>query len=256
MLDAQQKETPMEVSALNTLIPNENQATKEQIRIYQSMIGSLMYAMTQTRPDLAFAVSLLSRFAANPNLAHTKAAHRVLRYLKATRTLGITYNGSKSGFFGYSDSDWAGDPHSRRSTSGYVFFLYGGAITWKSTRQKAVTVSSTEAEYYGLTNAAKEAAWLRKLLIELQYTGEDIEPTHIYGDNQGSLALSEDAKAHQRMKHVDVQYHYIRQQVQENRVSLSYIETQRMVADGMTKPLTAVKHATFVKMLGLEDWSR
>jgi hypothetical protein len=133
--------------------------------------------------------------------------------------------------------------------------LYGGAITWRSTRQKAVTVSSTEAEYYGLTNAAKEAAWLRKLLRQLQYSGSDIEPTLIHGDNQSSLALAEDAKSHQRTKHVDIQYHYIREQVNQNRVFVSYLETQKMVADGLTKPLTTAKHTEFVRMLGLEDWS-
>ena len=211
--------------------------------------------MTQTRPDLAFCVSFLSRFAANPSTAHMKAAKQTLQYLKATRTLGITYNGKKPGFYGYSDSDWAGDRATRRSTSGYLFYLYGGVITWRSTRQKAVTVSSTEAEYYGLTNAAKDAAWLRNLLTQLQYSGQDIEPTLIYGDNQSSLALAEDAKAHQRSKHVDIQYHYIRQQVQDKRVFLSYVETQQMVADGLTKPLTAAKHAIFIKMLGLEDWN-
>lgn len=255
MADTQRKETPMEASALNSLDSNPDQATKDQIQLYQSIVGSLMYLMTQTRPDLAFCVSFLSRFAANPSTAHMKAAKRTLQYLKATRTLGITYNGKKPGFYGYSDSDWAGDRATRRSTSGYLFYLYGGVITWRSTRQKAVTVSSTEAEYYGLTNAAKEAAWLRKLLTQLQYSGQDIEPTLIYGDNQSSLALAEDAKAHQRSKHVDIQYHYIRQQVQDKRVFLSYVETQQMVADGLTKPLTAAKHAIFIKMLGLEDWN-
>jgi hypothetical protein len=175
--------------------------------------------------------------------------------LQGTRTLGITFDGNKPGFHGYTDADWVGNVETRQSTSGYVYFLYGGAISWKSTRQKAVTLSSTESEYYGLSNAAREAAWLRLLLKELNYEGGDVKPTLIYGDNQGSLALAENPEFHQRTKHVDIQYHYIRQQVEEGNVQLAYKKTADMVADGMTKPLNGPKHAIFTKMLGLEEWN-
>jgi hypothetical protein len=214
-----------------------------------------MYAMTQTRPDIAFAVSLLSRFAHNPSQTHIKAAKRVIRYLKTTRTIGITYEGSKHGFYGYSDADWGGNIDTRQSTSGYVFFLFGGAISWRTTRQRVVALSSTESEYYGLTNAAREAKWLRSLLTELQYNGEDVLPTLIKGDNQGSLALSENPEHHQRTKHIDIQHHYIRNEVLNGNVALEYVPTANMAADGLTKPLSAQKHANFMDMLGMEEWS-
>jgi len=257
METAAPKSTPMEPNALKVLIKNTGKATPEDIRQYQSIIGSLMYAMTQTRLDLAFPVSLLSRFATNPSAAHMGAAKRVLKYLKHTRNLGITYNGhtEHGAFRGYSDADWAGDIETRSSTSAYVFFLFGAPITWKSSRQHTIALSSTESEYYGLTNAAKEAICLQTLLTELQYHGKEHVPTHIYGDNQSSLALAENPEYHQRTKHINIKYHFIRQQVENGAIHLSYIPTAQMVADGMTKPLLAVKHALFIQQLGLKDWT-
>jgi len=198
MEKAATKSTLMEPNALKVLVKNTRQATPEDIRLYQSIIRSLMYAMTQTRPNLAFPVSLLSRFAINLSTAHIGAAKRVLKYLKYTQHLGITYNGhtEHGAFRGYSDADWAGDIETRSSTSAYVFFLFSAPITWKSSRQHTIALSSTESEYYGLTNAAKEAIWLQTLLTELQYHGKEHVPTHIYGDNQSSLALAENPEYH------------------------------------------------------------
>jgi len=197
MNDAAGKSTPMETNALKILVKNTTTAPLDDITLYQSIIGSLMYAMTQTRPDLAFAVSLLSRFASNPSQAYIGAAKRVIRYLKNTRNLGITYNGSQNGDFrGYTDADWVGDHETRALTSAYVFFLFGGTITWKSSRQTTIALLSTESEYYGLTNAAKEAIWLQNLLTELEYEDDEHILTYIYGDNQSSLALAENPEYH------------------------------------------------------------
>lgn len=121
-------------------------STKDSILEYQSIIGSLMYAMVETRPDIAFAVSTLSRFSSNPNQHHLMAVQRVLRYLQGTKHLGITYGGGE-GLIGYTDADWAGDEETRRSTGGYIFTLYGGAISWSSKRQLSVALSSCESEY-------------------------------------------------------------------------------------------------------------
>jgi len=189
------KLTPMEVNSIRMLKANTEQASEENTKLFQSIIGSLMYTMIQTRPDIAFTICFLSRFLANPTAAHLQAAHRALRYLAHTKTLGITYNGRKKGFKGVSDSDWGADMDTRSSTSGYLFFLYGGVITWKSGRQKTVALSSTEAEYYGLSNATREALWLRSLLKSLGYD-EGLDPVVIEGDNQGSLALTENPEFH------------------------------------------------------------
>ena len=249
--------SPMEVSSLSSLIPNPGTATASDIKNYQSALGSLMYAMTQTRPDLAFAISVLSRFSHNPSPEHWKAMQRVLRYLQGTKTLGITYKGTNTkllNLHGYSDADYAGDITTRKSTSGYIFFMANGPVSWKATRQTVVTLSSTESEYYGLTNASKEAKWLHTLLAELDYTETDAVSILIYGDNQASLAWSENPEHHQRSKHVDIQWHYIRQAVANLSVKLSYISTKEMIADGLTKPLTTARHHIFVEQLGLQSY--
>ena len=144
-----------------------------------------MYAMTQTRLDLAFPVSLLLRFAINLSAAYIGAAKRVLKYLKHTQDLRITYNGhtEHGAFRGYLDADQAGDIKTQSLTSAYVFFLFSAPITQKSLRQHTIALLSTESKYYGLTNAAKEAIQLQTLLTELQYHGKEHVPTHIYRDN-------------------------------------------------------------------------
>jgi hypothetical protein len=134
---------------------------------YQQAVGSLMYAMMGTRPDIAFAVSVVSRFASNPDQSHWLAVQQIFRYLRGTIDYELVYSGSLSSLVGYTDSDWAGDTDTRRSTSGYIFNLGSGAITWSSKRQPTISLSICEAEYIRQTQATKEAVWLRNLLREL-----------------------------------------------------------------------------------------
>ena len=129
--------------------------------------------MTQTRPDIAFATSVVSRFAQNPGQEHLNAARQIIIYLYHTRFYAIQYGGGEMKLVGWSDSDYAGDATAAKSTSGYVFTLNGGPITWASKRQTVVALSSTEAEYIALSETAKEAAWLRLLLTELRVVGEN-----------------------------------------------------------------------------------
>jgi hypothetical protein len=258
--DAAPVYTPMEVSALNQMVPyNDGQATTSETKQYQSGVGSLMYPMTQSRPDLSFTVSVLSRFCHNPSPFHWKACQRAIIYFGNTKNLGITFSAQGIDgldYHGYSDSDYAGDADTRRSTSGYVFFMGNGPVSWKTARQHAVTLSSTEAEYYALTEAAKEAKWHQALLDEIKYTGTDAHPTLLYGDNTGSLALAENPEHHGRAKHIDVRQHYIRQEVENGSIELSYVPTDQMAADGFTKPLPGPKHQEFITQLGMEDWSK
>lgn len=143
-------------------------ASPSEKETYQRMTGSLVFSMVETRPDIAFSTSVVSRFAKNPSRQHTEVLKTILRYLKGSRNRGITYGGQdKLLIERYSDSDWAGDKESRKSTSGYIFMLNGGQMSWCSKRQSTVALSSTEAEYIALTLAAKEATWLWLLLTEL-----------------------------------------------------------------------------------------
>ena len=165
--------TPIAARLVPLLVKSTTEATVIDIREFQSTLGSLMYAMTQTRLDLGYAVSKLSRYSHNLREVHWKAIRHVFKYLSSTRNLGITYRHTGSdrlNFHGYSDSDHGSYLDTRQSTSGYVFFMTGGPVSWKSARQHSVTLSSTESEYYALTNAAKEASWLRLLLSDLGYS--------------------------------------------------------------------------------------
>ncbi len=249
----------MDASILKQMVPYDGEATNHEIKRYQSGVGSLMFPMTQSRPDLSFTVSLLSRFSQNPAPIHWETCKRAIIYLGTTKGLGITFSATdvenSLSYHGYSDSDHAGDVDTRRSTSGYVFFMGDGPVSWKTARQHAVTLSSTEAEYYALTEAMKEAKWHQILLKELKYRGDDVVPVELCGDNTGALSLAENPEHHGRAKHIDIRMHYIRQEVQNGSVVLTYVPTENMVADGFTKPLPGPKHQAFIGQLGMEDWS-
>lgn len=239
------------------LFANEGQTTAKEINDYQEMVGSLMFAMLETRADIAFATSMVSRFAQNPSRSHIKAVKNIFRYLSSSQTRGITFGGEGGDLtiIGYSDSDWAGDVVGRKSTSGFIFMMNNGPVSWCAKKQSTVALSSTEAEYIALTLAAKEATWLRLLMTELGLLGIDNQLTKIAlrGDNQSSIALANNPVLHQRSKHIDIQHHYIRDEVDAKRIELSYIPTEEMIADGLTKPLSAIKYLTFVKQMGMSE---
>ena len=159
--------TPMATGSEVYMVPHEGQASAAEIELYQQMIGSQMYLATQTRPDLAFTMSALSRYLTNPSPHHLQAAKHVFRYLQGTRRSELRSEDRPFPYelHGYSDSAYADCISTRRSTTGYVFFYYGGVITYRSKRLQVVALSSTEAEYYALGNAAREAAWLRQLFL-------------------------------------------------------------------------------------------
>lgn len=248
--------TPMETSsALHQLVkaPEGYQASDQEIKNYQSMIGGIMYAMLCTRPDISFAVTTLSQFSSNPLPSHVQALKHVLRYLKGTVNMGITYTGTgpttiPPNLIGYSDADW-GQSYDRRSVTGYVFELCGGAISWQSKKQRTVALSTVEAEYMAITHASKEAIWWRSIFNTLGYDMTD--PTTLWSDSQGSISLAANPEHHSRTKHIDIQYHFIRQHLAEQTISLQFIASEKMAADGLTKSLDRVKHEKGMKMLGM-----
>lgn len=250
MVDANAVATPMETSLRLTVAEKDHQSPPSFVKQYQSAVGSLMYAMLGTRPDIAFAVSVVSRYASNPTETHWKAVKRIFRYLRGTVNLRLTFRGDLTALTGYSDADWAGDHDTRRSTSGYVFNVGSGAISWSSKRQATVALSSTESEYMGQTQAVKEAIWLKDMLSQLNFN--DVAATIIYCDNQGAMALAKNPQFHARTKHIDIQYHFSREKVSEGKVDLRYIPTAEQVADGLTKALCKDKFIEFRRALGLE----
>lgn len=216
---------------------------------YQSIVGSLLYAAMATRPDIAQAVSAVSKFNAEPNTAHMTAVKRILRYLKGTANLALKYQRSESEtLVGFSDADWAGDQDDRRSTTGNVFLLSGGAVSWLSKKQNTVALSTAEAEYVALSQAAQECTWLTRLLSDL---GMDVTPTVILEDNQGAIAIAKNPVDHSRTKHIDIRYHYIRECVQNGQIQLQYCPTDDMRADILTKPLPKQKFEYLRREIGL-----
>ena len=219
---------------------------------YASIVGGLMFAACVTRPDIMCAVGKLAQFTSNPSSKHLLAAKRVLRYLQGTRNRGIIYRPPPMRLTGYSDADWAGDIDSRRSTTGYVVMLNGGAIAWRSHRQPTVALSTMEAEYMALTEAAKELKWLRTLLGELGYkNNNNSEATVLHSDNQSAIALAKNPVSHARAKHIDIRHHFIREAIQDNIIWVQYIPTSEMTADSLTKALSRDKHEKCARRMGM-----
>jgi len=244
------KNTPMDSNI--KLDPNLNKASQSDITKFQRLIGSLLYLMLCTRPDIAFPVIKLARFANNPSNIHFKAVYRVFAYLKGTINLGITYYKKGNKFItGFCDSDYAGDFITAKSTSGFIFLLACGVISWKSKLQSIIAQSSTEAEYISLSLAAKEAIFLKTLLEELGFYNQIKLP--IYCDNNGAIELANNPKFHERTKHIAVKYHFIRDLINKNIIELIYINTSDQKADGLTKALDRVKFNKFLNLINLKD---
>ncbi|KAM7469095.1 hypothetical protein LguiA_007278 [Lonicera macranthoides] len=217
---------------------------------YASAVGSLMYAMVCTRPDIAQAVSIVSRFMANPGKQHWNAVKWILRYLQGTKNKGLVYQRTEGSIIcGYVDSDYAGDLDKRRSTTGYVFTFSGGPISWRSMLQGVVALSTTEAEYIAATEAVKEALWLRGLIGDLGMVQENVD---VYCDSQSAIHLAKNQVHHGRTKHIDVRFHFIREIIESGEVILKKIGTKDNPADMMTKvvPTTKFEHcSTLVNIL-------
>jgi len=223
---------------------------------YQSAVGYLMYAIIGTRPDIAFAVSAVSQHNSNPGATHWTAVRRIFLYLSSTKTLGLLYGRGLCA--GYTDPHW-GAGEDRKSIGGYVFLINGAAVSWASKKQPSVALSSTEAEYMALTQGVKESLWLQQLLHDLGALKHQREIQPIECDNQGAIALTKNPEYHARTKHVDIQFHFIRQHVETNSGELSYCPTHEMTADIFTKPLPhpqCYKHTLGLGLgLSFEDWN-
>ena len=207
---------------------------------YRSAIGSLMYLMVSTRPDLAAAVGILSRFMENPGKVHWEAVKKVLRYVQHTKSYGLLYKRSGSlDIVGFCDSNWGGCLDTRRSTTGYVFMMSGGAVSWCSKRQKSTSQSSCEAEYVAAAQAAMEVAWERAFMEELGHSWE--VAIAIGSDSQSAMKLADDPVYHEKSKHIDIKVHYIREQIEKGEVEFVYVPTEYQVADALTKAVPRSK---------------
>jgi hypothetical protein len=250
--DCKPVSTPMEPSArlsASQLATTSRERAEMKLIPYREAIGSLMYAFIATRPDISFAVAILSRFCGAPGSPHWEAVKRVFRYLKGTRDLGLTFSlDGEGGMIGYGDADGSMQDD-RRAISGHAFLINGGAVSWYSKRQEIVSLSTTESEYISATHAAKEALWLRSLIRQVFRPLPDA--TTVFSDNQSAIALAHDHQFHARTKHIDVRFHFVRWVIEQGQIRLVYCPTQDMVADILTKALPSLKVKHFASRLGL-----
>jgi hypothetical protein len=232
-----------------TKLISEGELLDQSIYPYSQLVGALLYLSVTSRPDIAYTVGALARYMAKPTMQHWQAAKGLLRYLAGTANYNITYGAAEdTSLKGYCDADYGGDINTRRSTTGYVFVLNGGAVSWSSKRQQTVAASTTEAEYMAAAAAVKEGLWIRKLMTDLDLS---IDTITILADNQSAIKLLRNPISSVRSKHIDVMHHFARERVQRNEVAFRYTPTSSMLADMLTKPVTESKHMLCCKGMGL-----
>ena len=248
------RSTPMKAGTELLKAPANFNATRQAKKQYQELVGSLMWPATITRGDIAATVSKLAMYLTNPTTEHHEAALHCAEYLLATKTDGICLGGDELQLEGFVDSSWADNSDDRRSTCGMVFRFGGGPIFWKSGRQSVVATSTTEAEYVAMSLAAREAAALRRLVSEVLQ--EQHPAIVMHEDNQPAIdLLDKPPGANTRTKHMDVKYHFIRQEVDRGAIIVVKIPTDKQAADGLTKPLDRIKHEQFKHLFGIVDCS-
>ena len=212
------------------------------VNLYRSIVGSLIYASMTTRPDITHAVNITSRFMHAPTTAHMRAALKILRYLSGTTNHGIHYanhnnNTTEVSVTAYCDADWGGDKSDRKSTTGFCVFVNDNLISWGTKKQPTVALSTAEAELMAIVEVVKEVKWMSMVLHELNLPVK--KPMMIYSDNQAAGKMSQHDVDHERTKHIDIRYHFIRDEITNNEVAVKWVRTEQQVADIFTKMLHA-----------------
>nr|GEY00553.1 retrovirus-related Pol polyprotein from transposon TNT 1-94 [Tanacetum cinerariifolium] len=219
---------------------------------YANAVGSLMYLMVCTRPDIAYAVSVVSIYLANPGKNNWEAVKWILKYLRGTANVGLVYGtdrGNHVDVTGFVNSDYAKGPDKGRSITGYAFLVHGCVVSWKAKLQHVVDLSTTEAEFMALTKAVKEAIWLRGLLEEL---GVKLNTMVVNCHNQGTIHLSRNHVFHERTKHINVCYHFIRKVLEAKTVKVLKVGIEHNVADALTKVVPRLKLQHCLKLLNVD----
>lgn len=247
MLDANPNSVPADP---NVKLQKADAAPKNSYP-YREAVGSLIHAATVSRPDIMFAVSQVSRYLHSYDDSHWNAVKKILKYLKETKSYGLCYlsYSDSTDLIGYSDADYANDPVTRRSITGYVFIKNGAAVTWSSQRQQTVALSTTEAEFMAACAATKEAMWLKQLLSDISEFNQQSVCINI--DNQSAINVIKNSEFHKRCKHIDIKYNFIKEKYFENIISLNYVHTNDQYADIFTKALPRDKFAYVRNNIGM-----
>ena len=242
--DCNTVKTPME-KGLQLEIEKETKTDKP----YRELLGSMMYIMLCCRPDICYNVSYMGRFQQESTDTHFQHLKRIARYLKATKDMKLEFKGhSKIPLVGYVDSDWASDTNDRKSTSGFIFQVYGSTVAWSSKKQTTVATSSSEAEYVSLSAGVQEAIWLRGIMEDLHQI--ENEATTIYEDNHGCIGMAKNCES-KRAKHIDIKHHFIRDHVANGNIQIEAIKSEEQLADLFTKSLDTSRYITLRNMIGI-----
>ena len=257
-LDAASIEAPMDPHQVLEKGHEDHAADKNLREQYQSLIGSLPWPSITTRLDISFAVTMLPRFPGNPTQEHLSAAKRVLGYLKGSQNTGLLIDGCKTPTpEAFTHANYGGSPGDRRSVGADLLTLGGNPIAWKTGKQSIITTSSTEAEYGSLSLPTKEVITAARFLQGFMALEPHVNfPLTIWEDNVPAIktALNEGASAH-RTRHMDIRFHFIRQEVQEQRIDIQCVPTDQQLADGLTKALTKAPFQRFCDLVNLQDCS-
>ncbi|RMZ87322.1 hypothetical protein DV736_g5450, partial [Chaetothyriales sp. CBS 134916] len=253
LTEGREYDTPLPAGVDFQHLIRSDQAPSQVVNEYQQMVGSIQYAATGTRPDVARAASQLAQFSQNPSAEHRSIAERVIQYLYYTRDLALQYTSllKQNMVHCYTDTSFADDSVTRRSSHGYLTTLYGAAVDWKSAKQTSVSTSSTEAKLRALEYRAKSLMYTYRLFKSIQFNPEqDLEVNY---DNRQTIHLveSENPTLVTALRHVDVAHHWVREQVQQGILQINWVSSAEQSADGLTKALPGQKHRIFLQQLGL-----
>jgi Reverse transcriptase (RNA-dependent DNA polymerase) len=248
LLDCKPVDTPVAQNIKLGEFPNQVPVDKHR---YQRLVGKLIY-LSHTRPDIAYAVSLVSQFMHNPSKEHVEAVTRILRYLKGAPGRGLFFR--KYGHLDiscFTDADWAGSITDRRSTSGYFSFVGGNLVTWRSKKQVVVALSSAETEFRGIAKGVCELLCLKKLMNELDF--ESGEPMVLFCDNKAAIDMSHNPVQHDRTKHVEIDRHFIKEKIESKTIKIPYVRSEEQLADILTKAVSSKDFTTILDKLGMTN---
>ena len=255
MEDCRPVSTPVSKGTiLNKSMCPTNKTELEEMKAvpYAQAVGSLMYAMTSTRPDICYAVGLVSRYQSNPGKAHWQAVKRIFRYLQMTKSMKLCFGLDELEIKGFTDTDFAGDTNDRKSTSGYVFLFGGTEISWLSKKQGCVAKYTMEAEYIACSITVSNAIWIKRFVDSLKLDMQD-RPVNVFCDNKSAISLIKSGANSSKGKHIDVNYHYIQDIVERGEIKVHFVPSADMMADPMTKGLTLNQfrvHVTGMRLRG------
>ncbi|KAI1004930.1 hypothetical protein K3495_g3287 [Podosphaera aphanis] len=252
MLHCNATELPMPAGTVLKDDDESEMLDRDEVTLYQQLIGSAIYLSNNTKPDIAYPVGQLARFMSKPRKLHLKLAKQLLRYLKSTQNLGIQFGGSKqieNQYSAWTDATW-GTESDRKSFQGYVIVWYGGATSWAANRQKSTALSTMEAEIMAASEGAKELAWMEKVCSDLNLDWK--EPSTLWTDNEAAMELSKTTKFHNKAKHIEIKYLFVRNDMmQRNRISVKHVAGNDQIADVLTKQLTKEKFQKLISGFGL-----